>query len=151
MVEGPASVVINRPDPEVFSAIADITRMGDWSPECVSGRWITPTDGPDLGAAFEGDNIAKLGPLTIKKWTTTSEITGYVENEVFEFSSEGYTTWRYELRAEGDSTTVPESFGYPQYEGLQKLLYVTIGRRDERAMTAAVQATLSRVKAVLEA
>ena len=150
MVEGSASVVINRPVAEVFAAITDITRMGEWSPECVSGRWIAPAAGPAVGASFEGDNIAKLGPVTLKKWTTTSEVTACVENEVFEFSAEGYTTWRYDFKAEGESTTVTESFSYPQYEGFQKFLYVTIARRD-KGLATAVQATLNRIKAVLEA
>ena len=34
------------------------------------------------------DNEAKLGPITLKKWTTTSEITAYEPGEVFEFVTE---------------------------------------------------------------
>ena len=104
MVEGSASIVINRPAPEVFAAVVDITRMGEWSPECIAGRWVPPATGPALGARFEGDNAATAGPLTLKRWTTTSEITAYAPNELFEFVAESYTTWRYEL-AELDGAT----------------------------------------------
>ena len=62
MVEGSASMVINRPVSEVFDAVADITRMGEWSPECTGGRWVAPATGPSVGAKFEGDNMVKLGP-----------------------------------------------------------------------------------------
>ena len=57
---------------------------------------MEPATGPAVGARFEGDNIAKAGPMTLKKWTTTSEITQCTPNQVFEFVAEGFTTWRYE-------------------------------------------------------
>ncbi len=150
MVEGSASVVIDRPVAEVFAAVSDITRMGEWSPECLSGRWVAPADGPAVGAKFEGDNEAKLGPISLKKWTTTSEVTEFEPDEVFEFSTEGHTTWRYEFREKDGSTAVTESFSYPQYVGLQKFLYVTLARRD-KGMVTAIERTLHRMKDILEA
>ena len=33
MTQGSASTTINRPAAEVFAAVADVTRMGEWSPE----------------------------------------------------------------------------------------------------------------------
>lgn len=44
------SIVINRPAADVFAAISDITRMGEWSPECVAGRRVQPASGPEVGA-----------------------------------------------------------------------------------------------------
>ena len=81
----------------MFAAISDITRMGEWSPECVAGRWVAPATGPAVGAVFEGDNVAAIGPVTLKKWTTSSTVTACEPGAVFEFVAEGYTTWRYEL------------------------------------------------------
>jgi len=150
MTEGTASIVINRPVGEVFDAITDVTRMGEWSPECVSGRWVAPATGPTVGAEFEGDNLAELGPITLKRWTTTSEITECTPNEVFEFVSAGYTTWRYEFAADGESTTVTESFSHEPYTGFQGFLYGTLLRR-QAAVVKGMQQTLSRVKDYLEA
>ena len=76
MITGAASIVIDRPASEVFSAISDITRMGEWSPECTAGRWIEPATGPAEGAVFEGDNVAAIGPVTLKKWTTAGSARG---------------------------------------------------------------------------
>ena len=56
MVQGSASIEINRDPADVFSAIADVTRMGEWSPECVEARWVGGATGPAVGAQFEGDN-----------------------------------------------------------------------------------------------
>ena len=148
-VRGSASVVINRPASEVFEAISNITRMGEWSPECVAGRWVAPATGPEVGAVFEGDNVAAVGPVTLKKWTTSSEVTACEPGAVFEFVAEGYTTWRYELAEHDGVTTVTESFGFPPYEGWQKFVYSTLMRRD-RSMVKGMEKTLARIKASLE-
>ena len=86
---GSASITIDRPVAEVFAAVSDITRMGEWSPECVACRWADGVEGPAVGSKFSGDNVAKAGPITLKKWTTTSEITACEPNAVFEFWPRG--------------------------------------------------------------
>ena len=103
--------------------------MGEWSPECTSGRWVAPAEGPAVGARFEGDNAATMGPITLKRWTTTSEVTACVPGELFEFVAEGMTTWRYELAEADGTTTLTESFRYPPQTGLQGFLYGTLARR----------------------
>lgn len=149
MVEGSASTVINRPSSEVFDAVADVTRMGDWSPECTGGRWVAPATGPALGTKFEGDNIAKVGPISLKRWTTTSEITAYVPGEVFEFVADGYTTWRYVFEDRGGATSVTESFSHKPHKGWQKFVYGTLAQRSN-GMVKGMQQTLARMKEALE-
>lgn len=149
MVEGSASTVINRPVPEVFAAVADITRMGDWSPECVAGRWIGSATGPAVGAEFEGDNVATAGPVTLKRWTTTSVVTECVPNETFEFVTEDYTTWRYEFEGGDDATTVTESFSHEPYQGWQKFVYGVLAQRSSQ-MEKGMDRTLARIKERLE-
>ena len=148
-VRGSASVVIDRPASEVFEAISNITRMGEWSPECVAARWVAPATGPEVGAVFEGDNVAAAGPVTLKKWTTSSEVTACEPGAVFEFVAEGYTTWRYDLTEHDGVTTVTESFSFPPYDGWQKFVYSTLMRR-EGSMVKGMEKTLARIKASLE-
>lgn len=149
MPSGSASITIDRPIGDVFAAITDITRVGEWSPECVAGRWIDGAIGPAVGARFEGDNVAKLGPVTIKRWTTTSEVTDVVPNETFAFVAAGYTNWRFELAADGDRTMVTESFDHEPYTGWKAVVYGRLFARAD-AMEKGMSATLSRMKAVLE-
>lgn len=149
MVEGSASSVVNRPRAEVFEALTDITRMGEWSPECTGGRWVTPATGPAVEARFEGHNAVTVGPVTLKRWTTTSEITEFIPGEVFEFVTEGHTTWRYVLEDRDDATLVTESFRHDPYEGWQKLVYGTLMQRS-RSMVKGMQKTLARMKESLE-
>lgn len=146
---GSASVVIDRPPAEVWAALADVTRMGDWSPECISGRWADGADAPAVGAKFEGDNVAKVAGRVVKRWTTTSEVTACEPGAVFEFVAEGYTTWRYEFVAEGSGTRVTETFSY-QPKGFQGFMYDTVLRRGSM-MTKGMRATLARAKAAIEA
>lgn len=146
---GSATTTINKPVSDVFAAISDVTRMGDWSPECTGCRWIGGADGPAKGAKFEGDNVAALGPITLKKWTTTSEVSDFVDNELFEFVAENYTTWRYEFAERDGRTVVTESFSYAPYGGWQSFVYGTLLRR-KKAMVKGMTATLGRVKDSLE-
>src|SRR5437868_738521 len=40
----------------VYDLISDVTRMGEWSPECVACEWIDGATGPSVGARFRGQN-----------------------------------------------------------------------------------------------
>ncbi len=142
-------MTIAAPIGDVFAAVTDVTRVGEWSPECVACRWVGDVTGPAVGAQFEGDNIAKLGPITLKRWTTTSEVTDVEPNSSFEFSAEGYTTWRYEFTERDAATIVTESFSYPPYTGWQKWVYGRLLNR-QKAMVTGMQATLDRIKQSLE-
>lgn len=146
---GSARTTIDVPIDDAFAAVTDVTRMGEWSPECVACRWVDGADEPAVGARFEGDNVAKLGPVTLKRWTTTSEITALEPNALFEFTAEGHTVWRYDFAEADGGTVVTESFSYPPYVGWQQLVYGRLANR-RKVMTAGMQATLDRIKQQLE-
>ena len=150
MIEQSASIVINRPAAEVFAVVTDVTRMGEWSPECTSGRWVAPATGPAMGATFEGDNVASLGPITLKRWTTTSEIVDLVPDRVFEFLAEGITTWRYELVEHDGATTLTESFSHAPFTGMQGFVSSTLIRRPQ-ALRKGLHQTLAKMKQAIEA
>jgi uncharacterized protein YndB with AHSA1/START domain len=146
---GSATTTIAAPINEVYAAVTDVTRMGEWSPECTACRWVGDATGPAVGAEFEGDNVAALGPITLKRWTTTSKVVDAEPNVSFEFIAEGYSTWRYEFAEQDGATTVTESFSYPPYGGWQKLVYGRLLNR-QKAMTKGMQSTLDRIKQSLE-
>lgn len=148
MSTGTASIVIQRPPDEVWAAIADITRMGEWSPECIAGRWVGGADGRTVGTSFEGDNVVIVAGRTVKRWTTTSKITACEPGHVFEFISEGMTTWRYQLDGTATGTTVTESFSYVP-KGVTGFVYERVLRRP-KSMTTGMERTLARLKSALE-
>jgi len=151
MVRCSVTTTIDRLPSDVFEAVADVTRIGDRSPECVACSWIDGAIGPQVGAKFSGDNHAKIGPVTLKKWTTESEVTKCEDGRVFEFVSEGYTKWRYELEEVGDSSTrVTESAEFPRAGGFKGFVYQTVLRRPA-TLRKGMETTLAALKAELEA
>ncbi len=148
-VTGSATTSIAAPISEVYAAVTDVTRMGEWSPECVACRWVGEATGPAVGAEFEGDNVATLGPITLKRWTTTSEVVDAEPNVSFGFVAEGHSAWRYEFAERDGATIVTESFSHPPYVGWQKWVYGRLANR-QKAMTNGMRATLDRIKQSLE-
>ena len=60
-----------RAEPSVvYDLVSDVTRMGSWSPETTSCRWLASATGPTVGARFRGTN--RHGPLL--RWTTTCTV-----------------------------------------------------------------------------
>lgn len=149
MAKGSASIVVDSDPGSVFDALADVTRMGDWSPECTGGRWVAPATGPAVGASFEGDNAMRVFGRPVARWTTTSEVTASEPGKTFEFVSAGYTTWRYDLERSGSGTKVTESFDYASKPGPKTFAMERLLRRPA-AMTKGMQRTLERLKATLE-
>jgi hypothetical protein len=149
MPTGSASITINKPASEVFAAISDITRTGEWSPECTGGRWLDGATSAAVGARFEGDNVVKVGPIAAKKWTTTSVVTACEPGVVFEFVAAEHSTWRYEFEPVASGTKVTESFDYPKGAGFSEFLYERVLKRS-KTMIPAMQKTLTNVKASLE-
>jgi hypothetical protein len=148
VITGSATVDVARPADAVWQAVTDVTRMGEWSPECVAGRWTNGATGPTVGATFDGDNEARFAGRVVKRWTTTSTVTRCEPGRLFEFVAENYTTWRYELQPHAAGTRVVESFEYAG-GGLQGFVYnVLLQRRS--AMTKGMRRTLARIKDVLE-
>jgi uncharacterized protein YndB with AHSA1/START domain len=45
----------------IWDLIADITRVGAWSPECMRATWLGPAGGPRPGARFTGHNRLQNG------------------------------------------------------------------------------------------
>jgi uncharacterized protein YndB with AHSA1/START domain len=81
---------------DVYAAISDVTRMGEWSQECYACEWHNGFDGPGIGAAFDGHN--RNGD---HEWTTQGKV---IEAEpgrafAFECSMYGvhYSTWGYRI------------------------------------------------------
>ena len=144
-----AETVVDAPAEEIYRLVAELTRMGEWSPECIAARWVGGATGPAVDAKFEGDNRVAVFGVTLKKWTTTSEVTACVPGEVFEFVAEGYTTWRDRLERTATGTKVTESYEYASQHGVQQFVYETLLRRPA-AMVRGMQRTLERIKQYVE-
>jgi uncharacterized protein YndB with AHSA1/START domain len=65
----------------VWQLVADLPRMGEWSPENTGGEWVKGASGPAVGAQFKGRNAA--GSTT---WSTMATVTDASPGERFGFS-----------------------------------------------------------------
>lgn len=101
------SIRIDAPAEAVYDLVADVTRMGEWSPEATGARVSAPAGVLQVGDRFTGTN--RHG---IARWSTQCTVTEADRGRVFEFTVAvkpfKISTWRYEFAADGDSTIVTE-------------------------------------------
>lgn len=62
------SVIIEATPEQVYDLVADVTRMGGWSPVC-KACWWDEGNGPEVGSWFTGRN-----ELPDRTWETRSQI-----------------------------------------------------------------------------
>lgn len=100
-----------RAEPSVvYDLVSDVTRMGSWSPETTSCRWLGGATGPAVGARFRGTN--RHGPLL--RWTTTCTVTAAEPGRRFafdvDFAGVPIARWVYDLEPTPTGCTVTESW-----------------------------------------
>ena len=143
-----ASIEIAAAPEAVWALIADVTRIGEWSPEAVGAEWSDGATGPAPGAHFEGHN--KIGDFT---WDAPCAVVDCVPGQVFSWrvprgvGPDTSSTWTFEFAAVGRGTRVTQSFHTPllnvkgspsNFEGRYEML------------CAGVQTTLANLKAAVE-
>jgi hypothetical protein len=103
-VEGHRTQIEAPPD-VVYALLADITRMGEWSPECVHCRWIGPERTAAPGVRFRGTSRNGW-----HRWSTVSTIVAAEPGRTFAFDVTYFrlpvATWRYEFRPNGRGGTL---------------------------------------------
>jgi uncharacterized protein YndB with AHSA1/START domain len=95
-------------DPDVvYAAIADVSRMGEWSEECYRCEWHDGFDRAVVGAKFDGHN--RNGEF---EWTTQAEIVEAEPGRAFTFECSMYdfhfATWGYRIEPTAGGCRVTE-------------------------------------------
>jgi len=92
---------------EVYAAISDVARMGEWSEECYACEWHEGFDGPVVGAVFDGHN--RHGD---HEWTTQGRVIEADPGRAFAFECSmmefHYSTWGYRIEPTAIGCTVTE-------------------------------------------
>jgi hypothetical protein len=98
------SIVVARPPDQVYALVADITRMGEYSPICAE-CWWDEGDGPRVGAHFTGRNV-----LPERTWETRSEVVAAEPAREFAWVvGPQMVRWGYTFTAVDGGTEVVES------------------------------------------
>ena len=99
------SVVVARTADELYDMVADVTRMGEWSPVCTACWWDSGAT-PVVGARFTGRN-----QQADRTWETRSAVVVAKRGHEFAFIvSETGTRWGYQFRPVEGGTQITESW-----------------------------------------
>jgi uncharacterized protein YndB with AHSA1/START domain len=98
---------IAAPPETVYAAISDISRMGEWSEECHACTWTGDSDGPVVGATFDGQN--RNGE---HEWTTQGKVIEADPGRAFAFECSmfdfHFSTWGYRIEPTASGCRVTE-------------------------------------------
>jgi len=148
---GEVKVRIDAPPAGVWALLADLERMGEWSPECHRVRWLAGATSPAApGARFRGWN--RFG---WRRWSTTGEVKVAEPDRELAFStiSRGRENvrWRYRLEPCDGGTLVTESFEVVWLPLEARIAEDRLMRDRDRRREQGMRATLERIRAIAEA
>lgn len=145
------SIVVAQTPEVVYEMVADVTRMGEWSPIC-KACWWDPGDSAKVGAWFTGRN-----ELPERTWETRSRVVAAEPGREFAFVVGGsWVRWGYSFVAVEGGTQITESWeflpdgiaGFGERFGADA--EAQIADRAEKARMG-IPATLAAIKATAEA
>jgi len=132
----------------VYDLVADMPRMGEWSPECYRTEWVGEIQAPMAGAEFLGHN--RVGPY---RWSVGGKVVTAERGREFAFTTylEGHesTRWRYRFQESDGATVVTESYEYLWSKPLIRLSDALSPRR--AMLRRGMRRTLQRLKQAAEA
>lgn len=142
---------IAAPPERVWALIADMTRMGEWSPENRGGTWLDGATGPAPGGRFKGRNQSGF-----RRWSTICTVTDCEPGRVFAFDvfkgPFAVARWSYHIEPVGDGCRVTERWTDRRSAVFAHIGGVVSGVRDRAAHNrAGMVATLDRLAAAAEA
>ncbi len=143
-------MLIDASPEKVWALLADVERMGEWSPECYRVRWLNGAATPArVGARFKGRN--KSGLL---RWSMTCEVKVADPGREIAWSTtrggRDIVTWRYRLEPSNGGTNVTESFEAMRWPFDVRLFEDIVMRDRDRKREHAMRTTLERIKAAAE-
>jgi hypothetical protein len=139
-----------RPE-DIYCLLADVRRMGEWSPECVRCRWLRGATGARAGARFRGTSRNGW-----HRWSTRATIVTADPGRqlAFDVTYLGLpvASWRYDFTpVDAESTVLTESVVDRRGRFLRTFSPFITGARDrEERNDQTMHATLQRLKAVAE-
>jgi hypothetical protein len=144
------STEIKADEARLYEMVSDLTKMGAWSPENTGGKWVGGASGPAVGAKFKGSNKAGW-----RRWSTQVEVTAADPGKRFAFhvtvAGVPIADWAYEFSANGDSTTVTESWADCRPGWMDKLSKPMMGVPDRPAHNRKnMESTLAALKTAAE-
>jgi hypothetical protein len=144
-------VVVKATAERIYDLVANMTRMGEWSPECQQVEWEGGASAPVEGARFVGHN--RGGPRKLMRWSRHGRILDADRGREFAFVTEEggreSTIWRYRFEPVEGGTRVTESYEVKQIPAWARIVDVPTNRH--RELLEGMRHTLARLKIAAEA
>jgi hypothetical protein len=151
LTQGSEQLVIKAPAAPIYDLIADLPRMGEWSPECTSVEWADGATVATEGATFVGHNRA--GPLQLIRWSRRGRVLVADPGREFAFVTEEggreSTVWRYRFEPVDSGTRVTESYEVKWIPAWARIIDVPTNRH--RELQESMRHTLEQLKTAAEA
>jgi uncharacterized protein YndB with AHSA1/START domain len=145
------TTTIAAPPQTVYALIADLTRMGEWSPETTGVTWLGGATEPRLGARFRGANRNGL-----RRWSTICTVVAAEPGRELAWESSLFgrpvALWRYTFEPDGNGgTKVTETSEDQRRAVFRALGGVASGVSDRKTHNAeSMRVTLERLKGAAE-
>ncbi|HEX2313288.1 MAG TPA: SRPBCC family protein [Thermomonospora sp.] len=150
------SVVVTAPPERVYAAVADLRRMGRWSPECFA-VWVRG------GSVREGTRFVGFNRIGWRVWFTNCRVTAAKRGEVFAFRVYSFgipvALWGYRMEGVADGSTRLTEYwedlrrdhrGAGFVSLLGKVFTGVPAERRAALNRQGMRATLGRIKAALD-
>ena len=147
---GSAAIEIAAAPDRVYRLITDVTRMGEWSPECYGCEWLDGATEAAAGARFRGYN--RRGAL---RWQRTAIVDVADRGREFAFTTMNdradrqETHWQYTLEPSPTGTLLTESFEFLWCSIPNRAVELFLPRG--RQVNRGIHETLTRIKRAAEA
>jgi uncharacterized protein YndB with AHSA1/START domain len=146
--KGEVSIQVDAPPERVYGLVAELTRMGQWSPECYRVDWVGDASGPAVGVEFKGYN--RVGPY---RWSVGGKVMTAEPGREFAFTTyvggRESTRWRYRFEPSNTGTAVTESYEFVWARLFVRLSNLVMPR--DRILQRGMRETLGRIKTAAEA
>lgn len=104
----------------VFGYVSDLSRSGEWSPECQGGTWVRGRPS-EVGSVFRGHNVrtpdvVSWAPVVRGEWTTESEVVESRAPHVFSWAMRDgagraqQSVWSFEVRPADGGSVLTHAF-----------------------------------------
>lgn len=142
---------VAAPAEALWALVADLPRMGRWSPECRRCTWLGGATGAEVGARFRGWN--RLG---WRRWWTTGTVVVAEPGRELSFDVDvgplAVARWTYRFEPlDGGRCVLAEEFADRRGRLVTAIGRVLTGVDDRAAHNAeGMRATLARIRAAAE-
>lgn len=95
---------------QVWQVLTDVPRIGEWSHECHTAKWLDGADQAAVGARFRGTSKARFA-----RWSRPCTITALDTDQCFTYRTSGgiqrdATEWIFTLEPTDDGCRITQSY-----------------------------------------